>query len=84
MRNMIDFHPIGHIAHAASCSLELVRNKGHFVPALNQALPKLVAVGLNPAKFGEAEVGADENAVFLVDLVEFLLTVVVGLGFCLG
>lgn len=84
VRNMIDFHAVGHIAHATPSPLKLVRNEGDFVAPLYQALAKLVSVGLDASEFGEREICAYQDAVFLMDLILLLLTIVVGLSFTLS
>ena len=66
MRYVIDFHSIGHVSHSAARALELVSDKCYFVPALYQALAKLVSVCLYATEFGEGEVCADKYAIFLV------------------
>lgn len=63
---MVHFHSISHVSHTASIALKFVGHKADFVPTLNQALSQLVAVCLHSSKFGEGEVGADEDAVLSV------------------
>lgn len=83
VRNVIDFHTVGHIAHAAPGPLKLVGNKGDLVAPLYQTLPQLISVGLDASEFWEGKVCANENAVFLMNLILLLLTIVVGLSFTL-
>jgi hypothetical protein len=56
---VVDFHSICHVPDTTSAILKLIGYKANLMASLNQALAKLVAMGLNSAKFGKGEVSAD-------------------------
>ena len=65
MRDVVDLHAIGHMPNATSLILKAIGQEGHLVASLHKALAKLVAMSLNSTKFGEGEVGANQNVVLL-------------------
>jgi hypothetical protein len=38
MRQMVDFHTVGHVSDTSSVTLEFVSDEAHFVTSLNKAL----------------------------------------------
>ena len=66
MRDVIDFHAVGHVSHAGSLVLELISEEGDAVAALHQALSQLITVSLDTAKLGERKVGDDQHIMLLL------------------
>ena len=64
LRQVVNFHSVGHVPDTAARALEIVGDEAHLVASLDETLGQLVAVSLHAAELGEGEVGADQNAVF--------------------